>query len=281
MCKERFVNPFTDFGFKRLFGTEANKDILIHFLNAILDDEDDIVEITYLNVEKLGQTERERKAVYNLYCRTENGGHIIVEMQKAWQEHFIDRTIFYSARAIDDAAKKGAWDFNLPKIYTVCLLNFEPPEFSGEEQFKHTLRLCDIATGRVCSRKLTYIFLEMDKFRKEMDELESLSDKWLYVIKNLCLFDSYPTALKEKIFKKFFEEARISAFTPEEQFAYEESLKDMRDYSNTLASAEKKGREEGREEEKIRMAREMKADGEPVEKIVRYTGLTTEEIEKL
>lgn len=277
MCKERFVNPFTDFGFKRLFGTEANKDILISFLNAILDDEDDIVEITYQNVEMLGQTEGNRKAVYDLYCTTEDGDHIIVEMQKAWQEHFIDRSIFYSARALDSAAKKGPWDFNLPKVYTICLLNFEPTEFVNNEAYKHVVRLCDLASGTVFSSKLTYIYLEMNKFHKELEKLESIFEKWMYVIKNLYLFDAYPSALKEKIFKKFFEEARISAFTPEEQFAYEESLKDMRDYNNTLASAEKKGRAE----EKMDIARNMKADGEPFEKIVRYTGLTIQEIKNL
>ncbi|MCC8120227.1 MAG: Rpn family recombination-promoting nuclease/putative transposase [Bacteroidales bacterium] len=280
MCKEKFINPFTGFGFKRLFGSEANKDILINFLNSVIEDEE-IVEITYLNVEKLGQIESDRKAIYDLYCKTEKGHHIIVEMQKAWQVHFIDRTIFYSARAIDDAAKKGDWDFALPKIYVIALLNFTPSEFADEPGYKHILRLCDISTGQEFSRKLNYIFLEIKKFDKSIDELESLTDKWMHVIKNLDNFESYPTVLQEKIFKKFFEEARISAFTPEEQFAYEESLKVMRDNNNVLASAEIKGRKEGHEEEKIRFARELKALNVSIDKISQASGLTIEEIEKL
>lgn len=277
MCKERYINPFTDFGFKRLFGTEANKDILIHFLNAILPDEDEIVGLTYLNVEKLGQTPRERKAVYDIYCQLANGGHIIVEMQNASQEHFIDRTIYYSARAIDDAAKKGEWDFNLPRIYTVALLNFEPNEFEGQPQYMHTLRLCDVGTGKVVTKKLTYIFLELPKFDKGIEELETPTDKWLYVIKNLYLLDSYPERLKEAVFHKFFEEARISAFTDEERFAYEESLKDMRDYLNTLATAKK----EGIALAKTSIARTMLAQGLPISMIATCTGLTPVEITRL
>ncbi|MCC8120102.1 MAG: Rpn family recombination-promoting nuclease/putative transposase [Bacteroidales bacterium] len=272
MCKEKYVNPFTDFGFKRLFGTEANKDILINFLNSVIEDEDDIVEITYLNVEKLGKIESDRKAVYDLYCKTEKGDHIIVEMQKVGQEHFIDRTIFYSARAIDDAAKKGAWDFNLPKVYTIALLNFEPHEFSNEKNYKHTLRLCDINTSKVLSHKLTYIFLELGKFNKKIDELENLSEKWMYVIKNLYEFDTYPTVLKEKIFKKFFEEARISAFTQEEKFAYEESLKVLWDNTNAFTYA--------RKEEKIEIAKKLKAQNVDINIIAQATGLTLEDIEK-
>ncbi len=277
MCKEKYVNPFTDFGFKRLFGTEANKDILINFLNSVIEDEDDIVEITYLNTEKLGQIQSDRKVIYDLYCKTEKGDHIIVEMQKAWQGHFIDRTIFYSARAIDDAAQKGDWDFSLPKVYVIALLNFSPAEFADQESYKHVLRLCDIATGRELSRKLNYIFLEIKKFDKTIEELETLSDKWMHVLKNLDKFESYPATLKEKIFKKFFEEARISAFTPDEQFAYEESLKVMRDNNNVLASAVMKGHQE----EKFEIAKKMKVQGFDLSIISQLTDINIEEIEKL
>lgn len=274
MCKERYISPFTDFGFKRLFGTETNKDILIHFLNSVIEDESPIVDLTYLNTEKLGMRPSERRAVFDLYCRLSNGSHIIVEMQRGSQEYFIDRTIFYSARAIDDAAKKGDWDFNLPKVYTIALLNFESKEFQAETAYMHTVRLCELPTGRIFSQKLTYIFIELPKFNKTIDELETLTEKWMYVIKNLYLFDKYPEKLKETIFHRFFEEARISAFTDEEKFAYEESLKEMRDYNNTLATAKK----EGKMERNLEVAANLKAMGLNADQIAKATGLSPEEI---
>ncbi len=297
MCKERYVNPFTDFGFKRLFGTEANKDILIHFLNAVLENEEDIVDLTYHNVEKLGPSERDRRAIYDIYCKTASGDHIIVEMQRGWQEHFVERCIYYSSMAVTDAAAKGDWDFNLPRVYTIALLNFEPKEFADSRDFKHTWGICDTKTGKVSTKALNYVFLEMKKFKKGINELETLTDKWMYVINNLYLLDEYPSAITEKIFKRFFKEAKISAFTEEERFAYEESLKEMRDYNNTIASTAKakfaegmtqgmaqgmaQGMVQGRVEEKYNMARLMKNAGEPVEKISAYTGLDKEEIRNL
>ena len=168
MCKERYINPFTDFGFKKLFGSEQS---LISILNAIIDDGDPIKSITYLTTEKLGMTRRNRVAIFDLYCTTESGAHIIVEMQNNAQDFFVDRSIYYSSFPIQEAAKKGQWDYRLPKIYTVAFLNFYISDFEDSPDVKNVVKLANVATGRVFYDKIKYIYIEVRKFRKGMDEL--------------------------------------------------------------------------------------------------------------
>jgi predicted transposase/invertase (TIGR01784 family) len=94
--REKYINPFTDFGFKKLLGSEFNKDLLIDFLNQVLGDREQIKDLTYLNTEKLGKTASDRKAVFDLYCENEKGNKFIIELQNVSQQYFKDRSVFYS-----------------------------------------------------------------------------------------------------------------------------------------------------------------------------------------
>lgn len=281
MCTEKYIYPFTDFGFKLLFGLVENKEFLISFLNSLLGRDDEIVDITYKNTEMFGISADDRKAVYDLYCETSSGAHIIVEMQNAYQRYFLDRTIFYSSFPMQEAAKNGDWDYCLPSIYTVSFMNFTMPDSPCDPDFKHVVKLTDISTGQVFYDKLTYIYLEMPKFNKELDELESLSDHWLYVIKNLARLDEKPKELREKIFERFFRVAEIAGFSREKRMAYEASLKNMRDYVNTISAAEEKGEKKGRAEEAREIARKLKDLGLSADKISSTTSLTESEISRL
>lgn len=293
MCTERYVNPFTDFGFKLLFGTPANKEFLIGFLNAIIDCPNQIVDISYNNTEVFGPTPDERKAVYDLYCETSDGSHIIVEMQNAYQRYFLDRTIFYSSFPIQAATKRGEWDFRLPRIYTIAFLNFGMSEYVDDPAYKHVVQLMDTHTHRVFFDKLTYIYLEMPKFNKEVDDLHGYTDCWMYIMKNLALLDEKPERFRDKVFERFFRVAEIARFNNEQRIAYKTSLKIMRDYNNTIHSAEEKGvergialgREEGREEgrlkEKNEIARKLLQLGLPDTQICESTGLTESELQQL
>ena len=109
----KYVNPLTDFGFKKIFGEEPNKDILISFLNEILPERHTIEDLSYLRNERLGKSEVDRKAIYDLYCTSTTGERFIVELQKAKQNYFKDRSIFYSSFPIQEQAQKGEWDFRL------------------------------------------------------------------------------------------------------------------------------------------------------------------------
>lgn len=278
--RDRYVNPYTDFGFKLLFGTAMNKELLISFLNALLHGREVISDVTYLNAEHLGTQEYDRKAVFDVYCENEQGEKFLVEMQKGEQQFFKDRSVFYSTFPIREQAKRGNWDYELKAVYTVGILNFV---FDGrdDEYFHHEVKLMDIRSKEVFYDKLTFVYLEMPKFNKREKELVTMFDKWLFVLRNLATLLERPAALQERVFTRLFEAAEIAKFTKRELYEYEDSLKNFRDMYSVIATAEMKGVEKGREEEKLSNARRMKMKGYPAADISEITGLQVEEIEKL
>lgn len=220
--KAKYLNPFTDFGFKKIFGEEASKPLLIDFLNAILPQNDRIVTLTFKNIEQLGQTSHDRKAIYDIYCENELGEKFIVELQKAKQNYFKERTIYYSTFPIREQAEKGEWNYNLKAVYCIGILDF------------------------------------------------TLED-----------FQSIPGIFSEEVFNQAFEKAEIAKFDQTDLANYENSLKIYRDLKGVIDTAFDEGKLEGKLEEKNEMARVMKFAGEPIEKIIKYTGLAKDEIEKL
>jgi predicted transposase/invertase (TIGR01784 family) len=286
--QDKYINPFTDFGFKKLFGSEPNKDFLIDFLNQVLPGKHKIKDLTYARTEQLGNTEIDRKAIFDLYCIGENGERFIVEMQKAKQNYFKDRSVYYSSFPIQEQAKKGGWNYQLAAVYMVGILDFTFSEDASEREVRHEVQLKD-QKCRVFYDKLTYIYLEMPNFSKAEGDLQNNFDKWMYVLQHLPDLQNRPQALQDRVFQKLFEAAEIAKFTPDEMNKYEESLKYYRDLKNVLdtsfdegkAEGKEEGKEEGKAERNIEFARQMKSEGEPVEKIVRFTGLPADEIERL
>ena len=285
--EEKYVNPFTDFGFKKLFGEIPNKALLLDFLNELLKEEQgQITDLTYLKSEHLGDSNLDRKAIFDIYCENERGEKFIVELQKAKQNFFKDRTLFYSTFPIREQATRAEWNFELKAVYTIAILDFVFEEDKSEKQkFRYDVKLTDIETKKVFYEKLTFIYLEMPKFNKSLDELETRFDKWLYVLKNLNRLDRVPDKLREKIFDQLFETAEIAKFTPEQVQSYEDSLKYYRDIKNSLDSAKEEGKEEGRIEGKIEekraIAKNLLKENIDLHLIAQATGLTIEEIERL
>ena len=276
--QDKYVNPYTDFGFKLLFGTAMNKDV------------------TYLNAEHLGTQEYDRRAVFDVYCENEKGEKFLVEMQRGEQQFFKDRSVFYSTFPIREQAKRGEWDYELKAVYVVGILNFSFDN-SDEEYFHHEVKLVDLYTHKVFYDKLTFVYLEMPKFNKTEDELESMFDKWLFVLRNLASLLERPRALQNRVFDRLFETAEIAKFTKTELSEYWDSLKNFRDWYSVISTAEKKGlekgmekglekgREEGREEgekkKAMEVARYLKSSGASMELIIGASGLTQKEIEEL
>ncbi len=292
--KERYINPYTDFGFKKLFGTELNKDLLISFLNALLKEKPEITDLTYLNTEHLGEGITDRKAVFDVYCQLADGSRIIVEMQKAEQEFFKDRSIYYSTYPIREQAPKGPWNYHLEDVYTVGILNFTFPE--GEypsDSFIHEIKLKDVEDNHVFYDKLTFVYLEMPKFSKREDELETMFDKWMFALTNLTQLLERPKALQERIFTRLFEQAEVARFTPVERNEYVASKKEYWDNYSIVTTAMKKGLSkglaqglakglaQGRAEGIRATARNLKQMGLSADDIVKATGLTADEIERL
>ena len=273
----------TDFGFKRIFGTDPNKELLVNFLNSLFDGEEVIKDVKYLNSENVGDVYTERKAIFDVYCENEKGEKFIVEMQNAYQTYFKDRSLFYSTFPIREQAPKGSdWNFCLKKVYVVALLNYRMSDeaFDSSDTI-HTIALMDMKTNKVFNAKLMFKYVEVGRFDKTDDELISLSDKWMYVLKNLSRLDNRPSSLREKIFTKLFDAAAIARFTPMELREYEDSLKAYRDIKNSLDTAKEEGRAEGRAEGIAMVVKNMHAKGMDLDVIASITGLNKDEVESL
>jgi len=289
--EEKYINPFTDYGFKKLFGEEINKDLLRDFLNELLREEQgEIVNLTYLKNEHIGSTELDRKAIFDLYCENERGEKFIVEIQKTKQNFFKDRSLYYSTFPIREQAKRADWNFELKAVYLVAILDFAFDEVKDEpNKYRYDVKLTDIDTCKVFYNKLTFIYLEMPKFNKRIEDLQTRFDKWMYVLKNLSRLERIPDKLREKIFDRVFEAAEIARFTPEQVNTYENSLKYYRDMKNSIDTAWDGGKEEGREEgiiegkyyQQREIAKNLLKLGLSVELIFQSTGLSLEEIEEL
>ena len=157
---DKYINPFTDFGFKKLFGTEVNKDLLMDFLNELIHSAGEIQEVNYLNSEQFGRSEDDRKAVYDIYCKTVTGETFIVEMQKARHNFFKDRSVYYASFPIRDQGMKGNWNYQLKAVYTVGILNFVFNETKEDNDYYHSeVKLMDTKKKTVFYDKLTFIYL--------------------------------------------------------------------------------------------------------------------------
>ena len=284
---DRYLNPFTDYGFKALFGTEANKDILIDLLNTLLEGEQsNIVELTFMKNEQLGRSKDDRRAIFDLHCENEQGETFIVELQKSKQNFFKDRSVYYSSFPIQQQGKKGVWDFELKAVYTIAILDFVFAEDKDDlDKYFYKVKLADTQTNKVFYDKLTFIYLEMPKFKKQLHELSNHFERWMYVFRNLDRLQNYPDQLQEKIFKKFFQQAELSNLNNEQKEAYEDSLKIYRDINNTIDTAfgdgEKKGRKEGREEGREEIAINMLKAGLATEQVAKITKLSLTKVNSL
>jgi predicted transposase/invertase (TIGR01784 family) len=277
--KAKYLNPFTDFGFKKIFGEEASKPLLIDFLNALLPQTDKIVDLTFKNNEQLGQTDLDRKAIYDIYCENEKGEKFIVELQKAKQNYFKERTIYYSTFPIREQAEKGEWNYNLKAVYCIGILDFTFDDYETEpekSEVVHTIKLKN-QNGKTFYDKLTFIYLEMPNFKQSETQLESRLDKWLYFIKHLEDFQTIPAIIADEVFSQAFEKAEIAKFGQTELANYENSLKIYRDLKGVIDTAF----DEGKLEKSIEIALKMKTRGMDIELISETTGLTSEEIERL
>ena len=250
MSGGKYINPFTDFGFKKIFGEEANKDILLDFLNELLRDEQGkIKSINFKKNEQIGNVALDRKAIFDIYCENERGEKFIVEMQKAKHNFFKDRSVFYSTFPIREQALRGDWNYELNAVYTIAILDFVFDEDREHlDKFLYKVKLSDIHTNKVFYDKLTFIYIEMPKFRKSLAECQTHFERWLYVLRNLEKFDRYPVELQEKIFEKLFGVAEVANLSPDQLDEYDESLKVYRDLKGCLDTAFDDGFQEATKE---------------------------------
>ena len=297
-----FINPLTDWGFKRIFG---DKDLLINFLNSLLNGERVITDLRYMNNERESEQLEQRKVVYDLYCETETGEHIIVEMQNRWQEFFRDRALFYSAKSIVEQSKTGKkWKFQLTPVYGVFFLNFL---LDGDESdyFCRDVSLIDKNTGKVFNEKLRHFYIELPRFAKSENHCDNFFEYWIYNLVNMNNLERISFKDQDAIFTRLEQIASQANLSPEERRRYETEWKIYNDYFNTIESAEKraqeeglakglakglargleeglaKGVEEGEKKKNLENARNFKMLGVSTDIIMKATGLSQNEIEQL
>ena len=317
----KFINPFTDVGFKRIFGQEINKDLLIDFLNALLEGERQVKNITFLDKEQLPVFEDDRKLIYDVYCTDENDEQFIVEMQNQSHLNFRSRTVYYLSQAVARQGEKGSkWMYDLKAVYGVFFLNFPMPGTKAHK-LRTDIVLSDRDTHELFSDKMRYIFIELPSFAKEEDECVNDFERWIYVLKNMDTLKRMPFRARKSVFEKLEEVVTLSSLTRAEREKYDESLKTYRDRLAELAFAQQEGREKGRaegraeglaegmekglaegmekglaegmekglaegmekgyEKAQLKNARSMKAAGISPELIAQITGLTPEAIAEL
>jgi len=288
----KYLNPYTDFGFKKLFGEEANKDLLADFLNQLLPPHHQIAELHFRNSEQLPDIPLERKAIlvlsvaeaFDIHCISTTGERFIVEMQKAKMNFFKDRSVYYATFPIREQAKKGDWWFKLAPVYFIAILDFVYDEQEEMRKFRRDISLRD-QDGELFFDKLHFKFLQMPLFNKQEHELETHFEKWIYFLKNLENFDHIPAILNEPIFQKAFKTAELANLNQEQYENYEKNLIDYWSAKAVLETAIEQGREQGREEgaqqKALEIARALKHSGLPVTQIAAATGLPTDTIQRL
>jgi predicted transposase/invertase (TIGR01784 family) len=280
----KYIDPLVDFAFKKIFGSEPNKDLLIAFLNEVFRGRKFIVDLVYNKNEYPGDLKDEGAAIFDLLCTGDKGDRFLIEVQRGKQGLFKERALFYTSRLISDQAPKGhrsAWAYNITEVYLIALLEDFTLEGTPKMAHLHDICLCNRDTGEIFYDKLGYTFIELSKFVKEDTELESELDKWLYVLKNMSRMDKIPVYLRKPIFEKLFTIAEYTNLTKEEKTMYDSSLKYKWDNKNVLDYAIKEAKQEGKVEEARAIAREFKKMGISNEDIAKGTGLSIEEIEKL
>ena len=262
----KYIDLMVDWSFKKIFGTEVNKDILIEFLKVIFP-QYAISDITYVPTEQLGIMEDDRKAIFDVLCRTVDGKTFLVEMQRGYQKHFFERALFYTSFPIMKQGKKALaeeargnrpWDFSLDGVFFLGILNFK---YEDDEMTEHRYRLMEATSKKLMTDKLEFVFVEVEKFDKGEDELETDLDKWLYLLKNMSNLLDRPEKLRDRIFTKLFDVAELAQLDDEDRIKYIKAMNTERDTYNQIEYARETGREEGHKVGKEEGLKEGREEG--------------------
>ena len=314
----KYIDPMSDFGFKKIFKESGRKELLIRPLNAIFGL--DIADLEIGESERQGETPEDRSACFDLFCTASDGKQFIVEVQRIKQPFFVERAVYYTTFPIAASAQKGltggaTWDYNFPPTFFLGLLDFDFRDLHGSrgadpnsslnptpDQFIHRFSLRDDDTGERMTESLRFAFLEIRRFDKTWEECTGFEEQFLYMMKNLHTFAGEP-ALREETpyFRAMLDAAEYAQMSRQQKEQYREEMRRDWDYKNTmdyavaqghaqghaLGHAQGKeegiaeGKAEGQAEEKQTIARRMLADGLSVDLVVKYTELSEEQVRGL
>jgi len=303
MALSRFLDPKNNFAFTQIFGTEKNKDILIHFLNDILGHkgEEQVTEVTFLKTIQDPDIAIYRQSIVDVLCKSQNGEQFIVEMQVSHHKGFEKRAQYYAAKAYsrqilreDKDHKKMAVYAKLKGVIFLAIADFTM--FPDKKDWKSAHRLLDTKTYEHDLKDFHFVFVELEKFNKSIKELKTLEEKWVYFFKHAedsTLTEIEDLVGKDLIIKRAFEAVDQASWTEEELRTYEHMTKveldnlavEQQKIEDAEARGEAKGKAqgmmEGEAKGKAELIQMMLNSGSSIEVISKITGLSIAEIEKL
>jgi predicted transposase/invertase (TIGR01784 family) len=279
----KHVIPYTDTGFKLIFGTPKNKVLLLDFLNCLFKGERTIVDIEYRDKEQVNEIIDGRGIIYDIFCKTDTGEYIIVEMQNQKRDSFIDRTIFYASQAIYRQGKKGKlWDYDIKAVYCVALMNYTDEVF-GDKLYA-SARLTIDESGKQLSPLLRFFYIQLPLAKEDEGGHTTSIESWTYVLHDMEALN-LPRYSDNKIFKQLKKVTDIASLSPEERRRYDRDLKHLRDaysldrtYERRIKNARIDGMTEGEMNGKLAVAQNLLKEGLPYDLIARATGFSIEEI---
>lgn len=273
----KFVDVKNDIAFRKIFGNENRKETLISFLNAVLDFHGNqrIMDVTILNPYQLPKLKGGKVTIIDVKATDQAGRIYIVEMQVGDVDGFEKRVLYYSSKSYSDQIKRADFYRNLRPVIFIGILDFEQTE---NKNYISRSQVRDIETGEQTLKDMEFTFIELPKFKLELHELETLTEKWVYFIKNAENLDVIPENIHDKGLKSAYEEANVQTWTQEELDAYEYAFMREEDERARLDKAEQKGLQKGIQEGKVEVILEMYNDGFPVEKIARLVKMTVQDV---
>ena len=316
----RYINPFTDTGFKIIFGTENQSEVILKgFLNELFRDQpnfEEIREVRFINNERTRDNQKGKTIIHDVICTTEHGHRFIVEMQKENKDDFLYRSLYYLCRAVTDqiriaSSDKGIKGFRFLPVVGVFICDFNIRELDKEVVNHYMFN--NTKSGRPLSSSLRSCYIQLPQFNKRWEECDTKFEQWLFILKNMYTLNEFPPLTrKDEVFARLEEVASYSALSEEDRIAYEADLRWVSEYEEEMRTAKRiaaeegmaKGLEEGkaiglaegRAEGKIQGRAEGRAEGErlqalktaefllkenmPLELIAKATSLSIEEIKK-
>jgi predicted transposase/invertase (TIGR01784 family) len=296
MSITKFLDPKNDVAFRRIFGSEKNKDILIHFINDILElkERDKIKEITFLPTIAVPEIAAKKQSVVDVLCKDENGVQLIIEMQVAPQEGFEKRAQYYAAKAysrqLNKGKKEGARYIDLKAVIFIAIS--DNIIFKDKIFYKSDHIILDKESYSHDLKDFSFTFIELPKFKiTDINLLTNIVEKWCFFFKNAdktSEADLRKLIGSDNVIERAYEELNQFNWTEDELLTYEQETKRIMDnqaaedyktnqIKQQLVEAEEKGKAKG----KVEIARAMLIDGDSMEKVIKITGLSIAEIQKL
>lgn len=297
----KYADLLDDDVFKLVFGRESTKDVMIEFLNQVIPDRK-IEDLDFIDKE-MHPVERDlRGSVYDMSCRTDDGSRVIVEVQRRKQPFYPERALYYSTFQIQRQVEAGAEEYDFLPVYVVNILNFIMDHNLESTEVKTVYRLLEENTHRLLTDRVTFIFLELPKFQKRLEDLDgNILEGMYFCFKNMAILGERPEVLTHKIFSKIFEVSELYNMDKVTRDKILHKMTTERDLRNQMAWARKEaieeglaegraegravgraeGRAEGSMDKALEIAGKMKALGVDLSIILQASGLTEDQVAAL